>query len=1355
MVSVFIKTASVFLEAYLMIFTIVTVCHYLQTLEIGASVQHYYGSGSGDNSTFLLTIILKSLIPLIVTPCEPLFNRLNSMKSDHFEKYYGMGFEGSGKGKGKTWKSSGIPGLPNAPLEVPYTIDGAIINIFGLSFLFDPKSSSYSLVEKSCSALEIICLVESFFRYTEEINAKGYVTLDSLNHNFMTSFMWHLYSFGFKYHHLGNSELPYTLWYNFIFISLYSLIIKKIHDFKMKVPEFVNKIALDPNSEDWNEISDELDFLRVKLLARIDQYLKMQIQRRGITVIQNSYVGFDSEYETKDERKFQNRLLSVQSATQRRTIIKIPLYRALDISYVNPLSSELSNIFEQKVDNGNSYQYNFRCTIDIDVRNKLDKKKLDLNEISLLNKSLKISIDRLRKMLFSDLFDINASIIEDIKALKNLESFKECTFFEDLKRDQFVFSFPLTPLCTNLIYPSGGVFSFKDLLEMVKSSEKTSLTQFLRSKSPIFSRDEQSFSGVLNFTQTPIGGFVTPLESRISLAPSVVQKIDSLKYSSVNSFRGGSVLTNGEVLPDQREGLTDCNEGTTDFESGVTELDSGLDKDFDTFVKILLRYAPDFDSINLYEWYIKRKIKIRSRTKVIFNKDVTVSLTVVRNTFITAHYSAADLSMLSDFDVIKEKLSIVNKSFVTLGKPLRYEDTNVYIRDTVLLAPAGKQSLGDIGKMYESEGDFSKREISKDDLANMGAFLKRDRIAFEEYALQDAIITLKHVISMEVFNFRVLQIGVPLTLSSIGRKYVAKEWSRIFKKYLPYQISGEYLIGNPDEIQTPKGLFASGDIGTHLSYFIANYKGGRNESFMYGKDDNTHWIDYDLTSAYTTGMASLTLPDYYDGSLIKPEDLDSWTPEQFLRGYLIVNGDFKFPQTVKYPSIPCYVDKTSTVYPLEGTCYLTGPEYWLARQQGCVFEIKSAFYINPKTKSQFDPKTEKYVDVEMKPFHGIIKDIQAKRREYSKGTIDNLFYKEMGNSIYGNVVRGMSNKKSYDSLTGKTFRVTATDLSNPILASWITAFIRSVIGECLHNIQTLGGQVVSVTTDGFITDLTDLETKLLNLPVKDTLLLRKYRSLRTDLTDGKIPEALEIKSQGKGVISWTTRGQLGIEGNMIAATGFQRGGFEKRELLEIFAKTMASTNKVFEYTRKTLRSAKDIFNKGGHVTMTFKEQMFRLLHDNRRQMLEPEWIKSSKYADFSKILLDSIPLLNIKQCKTLRFISKFPITTPFNKNNTNRADTTYKTNIQIGVRNFIKVYYSSNEKFGLTGKEFRNVKDLITFINGHVSTKDIKISTSSISKLRNRKIIWHPVPKNIENIKFADYIKAHYPRFDTELFLTR
>ena len=58
---------------------------------------------------------------------------------------------------------------------------------------------------------------------------------------------------------------------------------------------------------------------------------------------------------------------------------------------------------------------------------------------------------------------------------------------------------------------------------------------------------------------------------------------------------------------------------------------------------------------------------------------------------------------------------------------------------------------------------------------------------------------------------------------------------------------------------------------------------------------------------------------------------------------------------------------------------------------------------------------------------------------------------------------------------------------------------------------------MSVTTDGFITDIEDLEMKLLKLPTNETILLRKYREIRKELSGS--PDALETKSDGKGVIS--------------------------------------------------------------------------------------------------------------------------------------------------------------------------------------------------------------------------------------------
>jgi len=196
--------------------------------------------------------------------------------------------------------------------------------------------------------------------------------------------------------------------------------------------------------------------------------------------------------------------------------------------------------------------------------------------------------------------------------------------------------------------------------------------------------------------------------------------------------------------------------------------------------------------------------------------------------------------MLSDFKEFKEKLSIVGKSYITLGLPLRYKECFLYVRDTKMLAPAGYGKLENLGMLYSKEGDYTKRFIEKHYIVEMSKLLTDDKGRFVDYAMLDVKITAKHVAEMERFNISVKGLGIPSTLSSIGRAYVAKNWKQNFDKHLPYQISGEYLMGNANEIQTPKGLFATKDVGAHMSYYIANYKGGRNESFMYGVDETTN-----------------------------------------------------------------------------------------------------------------------------------------------------------------------------------------------------------------------------------------------------------------------------------------------------------------------------------------------------------------------------------------------------------------------------------------------------------------------------------------------------------------------------------
>ena len=56
-------------------------------------------------------------------------------------------------------------------------------------------------------------------------------------------------------------------------------------------------------------------------------------------------------------------------------------------------------------------------------------------------------------------------------------------------------------------------------------------------------------------------------------------------------------------------------------------------------------------------------------------------------------------------------------------------------------------------------------------------------------------------------------------------------------------------------------------------------------------------------------------------------------------------------------------------------------------------------------------------------------------------------------------------------------------------------------------------------------------------------------------------------------------------------------------------------SKTIEFPHTTLRSALDIYKKGGHVTKVFRDQKYRLIHDGRREMIVPPEYELSIFND--------------------------------------------------------------------------------------------------------------------------------------------
>lgn len=342
----------------------------------------------------------------------------------------------------------------------------------------------------------------------------------------------------------------------------------------------------------------------------------------------------------------------------------------------------------------------------------------------------------------------------------------------------------------------------------------------------------------------------------------------------------------------------------------------------------------------------------------------------------------------------------------------------------------------------------------------------------------------------------------------------------------------------------------------------------------------------------------------------------------------------------------------------------------------------------------------------------------------------------------------MSDKKAFNIKSGELVRIEASEMTNPILASYTTAITRTVIGECLHNIQLLGGKVISVTTDGFITDIDNLESRLMGLEKGNTM-LKLYSFLRRDLTDGLNCSSLELKKESLGIISWTTRGQLGLEKGLKATTGFQSGSVLHKTMIDEFTRILQTDDKRISYIQSSLRGSKEIFLKGGHATMRYKDQSFRMVYDNRRVIIEEN--QAGVCNDPCNTLLDSKPVLNKKVSSEMRQLATFNRST-YDKNTHTSISTSYKNTLETAIRTFVRGYLSEDPLYGLKKGDFDNYSDIIHFIKSFKTSVSIRLTKSSISNLKTRKMIKKTVPFTDINREFAEYVRERFPHFSTDDF---
>jgi hypothetical protein len=193
-----------------------------------------------------------------------------------------------------------------------------------------------------------------------------------------------------------------------------------------------------------------------------------------------------------------------------------------------------------------------------------------------------------------------------------------------------------------------------------------------------------------------------------------------------------------------------------------------------------------------------------------------------------AHFSVADLTLLDDFQDIKTHFDQNKGTLCTLTLPHLIDQVKVTLRDTYVLSDPTKSSLDAIGAVY----GIPKVEIPKEAFSNIASFADNNPVLFKNYAITDALICLVHGIELQAFSYEFLGLyKVPVTIPSLSKRLCIKFW----KDYnIPnFQTFGNRHIGDIKNL-TAKGLQSIGMVGEALPSFLASYRGGRNESFIYG-----------------------------------------------------------------------------------------------------------------------------------------------------------------------------------------------------------------------------------------------------------------------------------------------------------------------------------------------------------------------------------------------------------------------------------------------------------------------------------------------------------------------------------------
>jgi hypothetical protein len=132
------------------------------------------------------------------------------------------------------------------------------------------------------------------------------------------------------------SRIALTYWANQnLLLQLYST----LHNVSLDRQEDDNSLDMPKRKrKPEDDISLDKDNQEKSIYKRLDPVIRQKLQNKGISLIQNIYTGYDTEYQNESYKT--NKLLSVQLVVNTKTSLDLPIFRYFRILGINPLTND-------------------------------------------------------------------------------------------------------------------------------------------------------------------------------------------------------------------------------------------------------------------------------------------------------------------------------------------------------------------------------------------------------------------------------------------------------------------------------------------------------------------------------------------------------------------------------------------------------------------------------------------------------------------------------------------------------------------------------------------------------------------------------------------------------------------------------------------------------------------------------------------------------------------------------------------------------------------------------------------------------------------------------------------------------